>query len=391
MTKSTNNPARHGFLIFFGIVLLGPLALAQKYAITDLGPLNPTSINKWGQIVGDYNGHAHMWTVTDGLQDLGTIPGGTFSRAAAINDLGVVTGTGNGRGTVISKNPRFNTPDMQCANLTQPFVWKEATGMQGLGTIGSDAGYVSPQFWCFVPYYATDVNLPGHLVGYSGNVSTFQLGFVWTYNAGMDWVGGNWPPTFANGINNSDLIVGQQASPPYKGRAASWKDGDITYLGTLGVGDDSEYSSSANGVNDLGQVVGWSSTTPTSFGVASSVHAVRWTSNGQISDLGTLPGDTSSAAYKINFFGEAIGSSGNTPYYDPNPFSQILPFQVIGRPFVWSEREGMRDLNRVIKKKSGWVLYSANDINIWGQIVGLGTWNGEVHGFLLTPKKLLKY
>ena len=34
---------------------------------------------------------------------------------------------------------------------------------------------------------------------------------------------------------------------------------------------------------------------------------------------------------------------------------------------------------------SGWVLNSAVAINMWGQIVGSGTRNGHIHGFLLTP------
>ncbi|MFZ0279277.1 MAG: hypothetical protein WA254_02780 [Candidatus Sulfotelmatobacter sp.] len=46
----------------------------------------------------------------------------------------------------------------------------------------------------------------------------------------------------------------------------------------------------------------------------------------------------------------------------------------------------MHDLNTLISASSGWVLNSATDINVWGQIVGEGTLNGAPHGFLLTPK-----
>jgi hypothetical protein len=45
----------------------------------------------------------------------------------------------------------------------------------------------------------------------------------------------------------------------------------------------------------------------------------------------------------------------------------------------------MRDLNDLIPASSGWNLQSVSDINIAGQMVGTGTINGEVHGFLLTP------
>src|SRR5205814_4216014 len=123
-----------------------------------------------------------------------------------------------------------------------------------------------------------------------------------------------------------------------------------------------------------------------------NVHAVRWTQSGTIRDLGTLPGDAVSSAMKINLFGLIIGSSGNTV-----DFSTIVigglgnshdpgPLEVIGRPFIWSEREGMQDLNTLIRRNSGWILNSASDINVWGQIVGEGTLKGQPHGFLLTPK-----
>jgi hypothetical protein len=34
---------------------------------------------------------------------------------------------------------------------------------------------------------------------------------------------------------------------------------------------------------------------------------------------------------------------------------------------------------------TGWTLTEADDVNNLGQIVGLGTFGGKVHGFLLTP------
>jgi hypothetical protein len=45
----------------------------------------------------------------------------------------------------------------------------------------------------------------------------------------------------------------------------------------------------------------------------------------------------------------------------------------------------MQDLNTLIRSGSGWVLNSVSGINVWGQIVGSGTFNGETRGFLLTP------
>ena len=46
----------------------------------------------------------------------------------------------------------------------------------------------------------------------------------------------------------------------------------------------------------------------------------------------------------------------------------------------------MQDLNTLIPRNSGWILNSVSDINVWGQIVGTGTFKGNPRGFLLTPR-----
>src|SRR5215469_17946168 len=74
-------------------------ATAQEYAITDLGPLTPTAINNLAQVAGNYNNQAYVWSFGR-MKALGLLPGGTFSQAAGINDLGAVTGTADGAGTI---------------------------------------------------------------------------------------------------------------------------------------------------------------------------------------------------------------------------------------------------------------------------------------------------
>lgn len=363
------------------VLLLVPIAGAQVYTITDLGALSPAAINTWAQVVGNLNGHAFIWARHQGMRDLGTLAGGTFSSAAAINDLGAVTGTADGPATVAR-----NGDIRRCSDLTQPFIWTFWNGMRGLGSVGGPNS--DPDEWCTTPFYATGINDSSQVVGYDEiYLNDYQFGFLWTRANGMTLFGDSWPPTFANKISNTGQIVGQNSDNLTWGigHATWWKSGVATDLGTLGGGPAVlDFASSANGVNDIGQVVGWSTTTSVSGGAfgwcGAPTHAVMWAGSAGISDLGTLPGDTLSAALKISFFGQVIGSSGNSATCG------ISHYEVFGRPFIWTARSGMQDLNTLISAGSGWVLNSVSDINLWGQIVGSGTKNGQSHGFLLTPK-----
>ena len=78
------------------------------------------ALNTAGQVVGsagstDGTNHAFVWDKLHGVQDLGVLPGGTYSNALGINDIGQVVGlsdTPQGRGTV-----------------NVPFYWDARIGM----------------------------------------------------------------------------------------------------------------------------------------------------------------------------------------------------------------------------------------------------------------------
>src|SRR6185312_5528685 len=53
--------------------------------------------------------------------------------------------------------------------------------------------------------------------------------------------------------------------------------------------------------------------------------------------------------------------------------------------FLWQDQH-FTDLNDLIPAGSGWELSVAGDINNSGLILGSGTYHGEDHAFLLTPK-----
>ena len=385
--------SKRGFAVWlFLFCSISTLAMTQVYQVTDLGQLSPTSINDGGQVVGNQNGQAFLWTQSAGPVALGTLTGGISSYAESINDLGAIVGTADGPGTVISSSSGF--PSVECNDLTQPFVWTTSSGMQGLGTAGTVPVPFYPD-WCDFNFYGTGINDFGEVVGYTEpEPDLYQWAFLWTSAGGMSIFGSGWTPTFANGISSTHQIVGQSVGEI--GKATYWKNGIETTLADLGAGADLDYSSSANGVNDQGQVVGWSTTMPFYPDcdldlTVCPIHTVLWASDGGITDLGTLSGDTLSTATNINFFGQVIGSSGSTlgalPLGAPGGagFDGGDPITVIGRPYVWTQTTGMQDLNTLIPANSGWVLNATTGINLWGQIVGSGTLNGQSHGFLLTP------
>jgi len=386
-------------LLFLVVSLVPSQARAQAYTVTDLGPLAPSAINTWAQVVGDYNHKAYVWTRSGGLKDLGVLAGGRFSHATAISDLGAVTGTADGPFTIISPYADEGFPNVDCTDLTQPFVWTPAGGMRGLGTVFlSQDGEILSDYssWCDISFFAQGINVLGQVVGYTSAISTYQFGFVWTSAGGMSTFGGSYPPTFINGISGTGQMVGEngdcEAIPAtcFVGSATTWKHGVAANLESLG-GEVEGYSSAANGVNDLGQAVGWSATAPVTPGSENGwtgevpIHALLWSAGGAIRDLGTLPGDTLSSASRINLFGLVIGVSGSEV---AAPTNEDPRYEITGRPFIWCKSSGMHDLNTLIPESSGWVLNTAADINIWGQIVGSGTHNGEPRGYLLTPKVL---
>jgi probable HAF family extracellular repeat protein len=99
-------------------------------------------INKSGQVVGrstftsSRSFHAFLWTLSQGMQDLGTLQPGDSSVANAINDAGEVTGT--------------STPDNA---VSRAFFWSSSTGMEDIGTLGG--GYAA----------ATSINDSGQVTG----------------------------------------------------------------------------------------------------------------------------------------------------------------------------------------------------------------------------------
>ncbi len=319
--------------------IAAPANAASLYKLTDLGALsaNPRyssfaySINDHGQVVGEAGSpdgnRAFFWSQETGMQNLGTLPGGSDSGARRINNLGQVIG-------------RSQTLLPAGGTTSASFLWSSGQGMQILPV---DAAW--------------DINNNGQIAGQTNNTAS-----VWTNGNQQDL--GKLPTadySYSVAVNNNGQVVGNSGVTNEFSRAFFWSNGVMQNLGTL-PGDQSSFASD---LNKQGQVVGNSST-------LSSSRAFVWSQDRGMQDLGVLPGTFMSMAYGINDKGQVAGYSTAT--------------SGSSRAFVWSSDEGLLDLNSLISPDLGWSLSSAQDINNQGQIVGWGTSpDGQQRAFLLTP------
>lgn len=105
----------------------------------------------------------------------------------------------------------------------------------------------------------------------------------------------------ARGINNLGQVVGESRIVSGENRAFLWDPQQgLLDLGTL------RFGSHAYGINDHGQVVGYS----TLSAIPAIQHAFIWNAEQGMQSLGTLPGRTSSRALAINNKGQIAGWSG---------------------------------------------------------------------------------
>jgi probable HAF family extracellular repeat protein len=124
----------------------------------------------------------------------------------------------------------------------------------------------------------------------------------------------------------------------------------ITDLGTLGGS-----SSWAYGINDFGQVVGYSCVDTN----CNTLHAFSWMDDQGMQDLGNLPGGGNySIANAVNNQGQVVGASD---------FSQ--PFEGNTSAFISSTQTPMQDLGNL--GCTG--ITSANGVSLLGQVVGTST------------------
>lgn len=176
------------------------------------------------------------------ITDLGTLPGGLYSEANAINNLGQVAG--------------FS--DQSIFFEDSAVLWDDGQ-MRDLGSLGG---------WYYV--IVTDINDRGQVVAYVG-AKTEERPVLWDDGqvTNLGSLGGG-SFSRANAINNLGQVVGASYTPSDWDHAFLWQNGNMRDLGTLPGGT----YSYANAINNLGQVAGDSATN------SGERHAVLWSKQG---------------------------------------------------------------------------------------------------------------
>ncbi len=316
----------------------------SQYRLTDLHAPGwnlgyGTAINALGQVVGEANTTGqglHAFSYDAGLRvDLGTL-GGSVSLASGVNDLGQIVG--DAETTFIRRN--------------HAFLYSNGV-MTDLGTLGGTTSK------------AKDINNAGQIVGTSP-VGSVNRAFLYQ-NGHMTYLGalsGSSGGSIGEAINSTGMVTGSASIASGGFHAYRYSNGQMTDIGTLGG------VSAGYGINDAGQIVGYSSVT--TVGDRSFNHAFLY-SGGMMMDLGNSIGGNYAEAHGINSLEQIVGHAS-------------LAGDVQMHAFLYMAG-AMRDLNDLLDASgTGWTLTQANAINDKGWIVANGTFEGGLtHALLLIP------
>jgi len=181
----------------------------------------------------------------------------------------------------------------------------------------------------------------GHL---GTGISSFTNSAAWAINEAGVAIG------FATKFDATGLNDGQ--------RAVRWNAGSSIpiELQVLGTDPNGSTFSKAYTLNEVGTTVGWLEKY-SGQGVDQGTRAVIWNPAGQVTELGLLPGATSSKAFDISNSGVSIGS-----IVTPSSTAAVY----------WTNTGTAVDLNTLIAPTSGWRLEQALAVSDTGWIAGIG-------------------
>ncbi|HEX4647113.1 MAG TPA: HYR domain-containing protein, partial [Verrucomicrobiae bacterium] len=259
--------------------------LLSSNVMTDLGTLGgmeseAQAVNSVGQAAGwsllADNSSQHAFLYSGGsMTDLGTL-GGNAASVTALNDLGQVAGQ-----------------DVTTDSKMHAFLYANGT-LTDLGTLGGDNST------------ANGINNAGVVVGdaSASDGSTHAFKYSNGSMADMGTLGGS--SSSGKAINNAGIIAGEYTTSSNTTHGFIYVNGVATDIGTLGgsttilAGD----LGPSGCLNAAGQITGVSTLVGDVPGVG---HAFLY-SNGAMNDLGTLGGDFSTAQ-SVNNLGQVVGYS----------------------------------------------------------------------------------
>jgi probable HAF family extracellular repeat protein len=324
-------------------------ALAQAvYNITDLGTLGgDNSVPIWLTNTGNVIGVSD----TGQLDSFGNpIDHGFRWSQGIMEDLGTLGDVnsvglgGNDEGAAVGNNSY---------NINHALLWYNGS-VADLGTLIGPSGYS----------WAQQINNPGQAVGGSAAADGTFHAVVWNRGVLSDLGTLSQPGTslfsLANGINDVGQIVGDSQEndivnpllgfPPFF--PTMWSQGIATKLG-----GEPSYTVGGDGynINNKSQVVGRIAVADPTEGLVS--HAYLWQA-GVMRDLGVPFGDDNSEALSLNNNGDVVGDSG---------VGFIFGY-TLNHALLWRNDEWV-DLNTLIPSDSVYYLIKALAVNARGEIV----------------------
>ncbi len=331
-------------------------------SVTDLGTLwdggqgtygggtYASGINNLGQVVGcsfvnngaNSGWHLFLWGSGTGIEDLGTLGG--WAGPSKINDSGQIAG--------YSEIIKPESGD------DHAFLWTAGSGLLDIGTLGGASSV------------AYGINAAGQIVGWSQTAS-LQGGLGFIYDGTMKpFPGSDKFIPFA--INDAGMMTGRSSNPywlPDPEAPVIWDNNNIQYLTTThGAGV---------AINASGQVAGYL------YPGDGTQPAFLWDSVNGMVMLGAL-GEYVNEPCGLNDTGQVVGFT----CLDRECYDQ--------RAVLWTNGQAI-DLNNLIPANScGFILKSATCINNLGQIVATGAYletddpekcgiDTFDHAYLLTP------
>jgi probable HAF family extracellular repeat protein len=350
------NRSTLGLTIFMAVGLTaGGAMAATTYNVTDLGTLAgqvssvAQDVNEAGHVVGygiDASGlyKAFVYDQAHGMVGLGTL-GGASSTAWGINDLGQITGSSS---TASGVSHAFLAGPGGMVDLT-PGAATASAGYD-INNSGKVVGDANGQAYAFA-ITGDQPQATALALGYPGLPSARpDLSAAYAVNASGGSVGHASYSLRINNYVNYDLAI--QAGSDNTGGVIS--------------GVNLNTYSTAKAINDSGVTVGYAS-----FGGTSSAFV---TQGSALINLGSVAGYAYSGAADINNLGQIVGDVAN-------------PSSGASRAFISNDGQTLQDLNTFLAPQfaGSWTLLSATAINESGQIVGQGLINGAQHAYLLTP------